>query len=81
MTKFLPQRFDGDILLFVAAEGEAKPPYERWSPYVNGRIKVHRIDSTHEAMMDHLPAAKIGSVLAAELDKQRTTSRTKRGTT
>ena len=81
MAKFLPRRFDGDILLFAAAEGEAKPPYERWRPYVSGRIKVHRIDSTHEAMMDHLPAAKIGSVLAAELDKHQTTSRTKRGTT
>jgi nonribosomal peptide synthetase DhbF len=76
MTKFLPQRFDGDILLFVATEGEAKPPDEIWRPFVSGRIKVRWIDCTHEAMMDPLPAAKIGSGLATELDKKRTTPRT-----
>jgi nonribosomal peptide synthetase DhbF len=76
MTTFVPQRFDGDILLFVATEGEAKPPHEIWSPFVSGRIKVHRIDCTHEAMMDPLPAAKIGNRLSTELDKQRTTPRT-----
>jgi len=70
MTHFLPQRFAGDILLFVATEGEVKPPYEIWSPYVSGRVKVHWIDCTHEAMMDPLPAATIGGVLAIELDKQ-----------
>jgi len=76
MTNFLPQRFDGDILLFVATEAEANPPQEIWRPFVSGRIKVRWIDCTHEAMMDPLPAAKIGRVLAAELDKQRTTPRT-----
>ena len=81
MRTFLPRRFDGDILLLVASESEAKPPHEIWSPYVSGRIKVHWIDCTHEAMMDPLPAAKIGNVLATELDKQRTTPRTQRRTT
>jgi nonribosomal peptide synthetase DhbF len=70
MTTFLPKRFDGDILLFVATEGEAKPPHEIWRPYVTGRIKVHSIDCAHDAMMDPLPAAKIGALLAKELDKQ-----------
>ena len=68
----MPQLFHGDVLLFVATEGEAKPPIESWRPYVDGQIKVHQIDCTHDAMMDPLPAAKIGKVLAAELDKQRT---------
>jgi nonribosomal peptide synthetase DhbF len=69
---FLPQRFHGDLLLFVAAQGEIQPPIETWRPYVGGRIKVHRIECRHDKMMDPLPTAKIGSVLATELDKQRT---------
>jgi thioesterase domain-containing protein len=71
MTKFSPGRFRGDILLFVARHGEAKPSHEIWRPYVSGRIKVRWIDSTHEAMMDPSPAAEIGSALAMELDEQR----------
>ena len=74
MRKFLPQRFHGDVSLFVAADGKAKPPIENWRPYVGGQIKVHRIDCAHDDMMDPLPAAKIGSVLASELDKQRAPS-------
>jgi thioesterase domain-containing protein/acyl carrier protein len=71
MRTFLPQQFDGDILLFVATQGEAKPSHEIWTPYVGGEIKVHRIDCTHESMMDPLPAARIGRILATELDKRR----------
>ena len=81
MTKFLPRQFDGDILLFVAKKGEPKPPYGIWSPYVSGRIEVHRIDCTHEAMMDPLPAAQIGNVLATKLGRQQTTLQTRRRTT
>jgi nonribosomal peptide synthetase DhbF len=75
MKTYLPQRFSGDVLLFVATEGEAKPPSQIWRPYVGGQIKVHRVDCTHETMMDPLPAAKIGRVLATELEKRRTTPR------
>jgi thioesterase domain-containing protein len=71
MRTFLPQRFRGDVLLFVATAGEAKQPIETWNPYVDGQIKVHRIDCTHETMMDLLPATQIGRVLATELSKQR----------
>jgi hypothetical protein len=35
-AKFVPQRFHGDILLFAAANGEAKPPTETWEPLVDG---------------------------------------------
>jgi thioesterase domain-containing protein len=69
MTTFAPKRFCGDILLFVAADGEADPAVEAWRPYITGRIKIYRIDCTHEAMMDPAPAAQIGGVLASELDK------------
>ena len=57
MRTFLPQRFDGDILLFVATQGDPKPSPEIWRPYVGGQIKVHRVDCSHETMMDHVPAA------------------------
>ena len=70
MTKFVPQRFQGDVLLFVAENEAANPPIESWRPFVDGDIKVHWIDCTHYAMMDSLPAAKIGSVLASELAQQ-----------
>jgi thioesterase domain-containing protein len=72
MRAYSPQRFYGDILLFVATEGDAKPPSDIWRPYVDGRIKVHRIDCAHDDMMERLPAEKIGSVLAIELDKNQT---------
>jgi len=73
MQTFLPQRFRGDILLFVATQGEPKPSHEIWTPYVDGQVKVHRIDCTHETMMDPVPAAAIGRVLKAELDGWRAT--------
>jgi nonribosomal peptide synthetase DhbF len=65
--KFSPQRFAGNVLFFVSTDGVSKQPIERWAPYVTGVIKVHQIDCAHRAMIDALPAAKIGSVLAAEL--------------
>jgi thioesterase domain-containing protein len=64
----LPQRFDGDILLFVATQGDPKPSPEIWRPYVGGQIKVHRVDCSHETMMDHVPAGAIGRILATELN-------------
>ena len=39
MRAFLPQRFRGDILLFVATEDETKPPIESWTPYVDGKSR------------------------------------------
>jgi thioesterase domain-containing protein len=79
MTRFSPRRFHGDVLLFVATQGETKPPHDIWSPYIGGRIKVHPIDCTHDTMMNPLPAAKIGRILATELN-QRPAPRTNRRT-
>ncbi|MEZ5889848.1 MAG: thioesterase domain-containing protein [Xanthobacteraceae bacterium] len=70
MRAFVPRRFGGDVLLFVASAGEIKPPIDSWKPYVSGLIRVHPIDCTHDQMMDPLPAKEIGRVLAAELRKQ-----------
>ena len=67
---FSPQRFKGDILLFVATDNEVKPPIESWRPYVGRQISVHPIDCAHDNMMDPIPAAKIGGVLAKALEEQ-----------
>jgi thioesterase domain-containing protein/acyl carrier protein len=67
---FVPQRFRGDILLFVAMDSEVKPPIEAWRSYVGREISVHPIDCAHDNMMDPIPAATIGGVLAKELEQQ-----------
>jgi thioesterase domain-containing protein len=71
MRKYSPRRFTGDILLFVANEGAAKPSFRAWTPYIDGRIQVYHVDCDHDSMMDALPARSIGEVLARDLDKQR----------
>ena len=53
----------------------SSPRLKSWKPYVDGRIRVHEIDCTHDSIMDALPAEKIGKVLAIELDKQQTTKK------
>jgi thioesterase domain-containing protein len=69
---FAPERFEGDVLLFVAGNSHAEPPIASWKPYVEGCIHVHEISCTHDAIMDAQPAEKIGKVLTNELGKQRT---------
>jgi thioesterase domain-containing protein len=70
MKAFMPRRFRGDVLLFVATHDDVPPRTESWRPYVSGRIDVYPIDCQHTAMMDPVPAAKIGKRLAAEFDKR-----------
>jgi nonribosomal peptide synthetase DhbF len=72
MWTFTPKRFHGEVLLFVATQDGVKPPIETWIPFVDGQIEVHRIETSHGAMMDPLPAAKIGSVLAGKIARQGT---------
>ena len=67
---FRPQRFAGDMLFFAATRGEAPPEVERWTPYVSGKIVVHEVDCEHVHMMKPDALAKIGAVLARELEKQ-----------
>ena len=71
--EFSPQQFNGDVLLFVST-GAAEPlsPLEAWKPYVNGEIKILRMECDHDAMLNPPAAAKIGPVLTAELDKHST---------
>jgi nonribosomal peptide synthetase DhbF len=75
MKTFSPQRFRGDMLLFVALDSHERPPVENWRPYVGGEIKVHPIDCAHDNMMDPVPAEKIGAVIAKNLDRRQASLR------
>jgi amino acid adenylation domain-containing protein len=74
MRTFVPGRFRGDMLLFTSQESEArsqpKSLAEHWKPYVDGKIAVDCIDCTHNQMMDALAAARIGRLVATELDQR-----------
>jgi thioesterase domain-containing protein len=67
---FSPKRYNGNVLFFEATEGENGHPAESWKPYVTGRIEIHPINCAHAHMMESKPLAKIGSMLAAELESQ-----------
>jgi nonribosomal peptide synthetase DhbF len=72
---FRPQRFEGDVLLFTATQGEAPPPADTWQSFVSGKIEVHEVHCEHVHMMRPIPLANIGPVIASELDKQTRTSK------
>jgi thioesterase domain-containing protein len=72
-TTFKPQPFDGEALLFVAANGYLTAPVELWRPYISGRLRVHQIDCDHDAILEPHRAAEIGRMIASELGKQRNT--------
>jgi thioesterase domain-containing protein len=70
-TRFKPQLFDGEALLFVAANGYLTTPVELWRPYIRGRLRIHEINCDHDAILEPHPAADIGRMIAGELTKQR----------
>jgi len=74
-SNFLPQRFNGDMLLFAATRGEAPPPADKWKSFVSGEIVIHQVDCEHVHMMRPVPLAKIGLALASALDKQSQTEK------
>jgi nonribosomal peptide synthetase DhbF len=65
---FVPQRFDGDALLFAATHGETPRP-NSWEPYISGKVVVREVDCEHAHMMRPGPLTKIGLALARERDK------------
>jgi thioesterase domain-containing protein/acyl carrier protein len=67
---FHPRRFSGNMLLFAATRDEAAPRADRWASYVGGKITIHEVDCEHVHMMRPGPLAKIGAVLARELENQ-----------
>jgi nonribosomal peptide synthetase DhbF len=68
---FVPERFDGDLLLFVATEAASEPPTDAWRPYVRGQIAIHRVACQHKQMTQPRPIAEIGQVIATELERRR----------
>ncbi|MDT0615855.1 amino acid adenylation domain-containing protein, partial [Streptomyces lancefieldiae] len=67
--EFAPERFDGDLLFFAAAEGRTgpRPRPEDWRPYVAGRIDIHELPCAHGDMTRPEPLALVADVLVDRL--------------
>ncbi len=67
--RYVPGKLDLDLLYFQAMERKGhldKVPDrtpDAWRPFVRGGIEVHELACHHEAVLDPVPAALIGSVL------------------
>jgi amino acid adenylation domain-containing protein len=68
-NSFIPETFDGDLLLFVAVGDEPAPPTDAWRPYVRGQITIRQIACRHQDMTQPGPIAQIGQALTVELEK------------
>jgi len=66
---FMPERYDGAMLLFAASPATIEQAADAWRPYVDGPIEIHEIPSAHERMLDAAPAARIGAVIAEALHR------------
>ncbi|GAB3958470.1 hypothetical protein GCM10029978_003470 [Actinoallomurus acanthiterrae] len=65
--RFVPGRFDGDLLLFTAARNDERPPPGVWQPYAV-RVEEHPVDCAHTEMADPGPLARIAARLKETLD-------------
>ncbi|WP_031167340.1 non-ribosomal peptide synthetase [Streptosporangium roseum] len=65
----VPRRFDGDVLLVIAAHGREADILTAadWKPYVTGTIEEHTVACDHEAMLNPEPIAEIAALLRKEL--------------
>ncbi|MFI0348968.1 amino acid adenylation domain-containing protein [Actinomadura sp. 9N407] len=69
--EYRPGSFGGDLLFFTALQGrttDAPTAAGNWGPLVGG-IEDHPIDADHHLLMEPGPAAEMGAILAARLDK------------
>ncbi|CNG71421.1 linear gramicidin synthetase subunit D [Mycobacterium tuberculosis] len=72
--EYRPGRFRGDLVFFTALRGRTgDSPTARgnWGPLVDGEIEDYPIDAEHHLLLDPGPAAEMGAVLAAKLEKLR----------
>ncbi len=72
MNTFIPQRYDGDLLLFTSTDSgsDAATRPEAWIPYISGEIEVHPVAGRHRDMLTNRElSAQIGRVLASKLEK------------
>jgi nonribosomal peptide synthetase DhbF len=71
-SNFVPRRFDGDLLLFIANSGAHELRKHTWTTYVGGDIKSYEIPCEHARMLDPGPLTEIASVLTFELEMRTT---------
>ena len=67
-SKFVPRRFDGNLLLFIASRGATDSRKHTWATHIRGDIKSYEIACEHATMLDPGPLGEIASALALELD-------------
>ncbi|MQY09518.1 amino acid adenylation domain-containing protein [Actinomadura macrotermitis] len=76
--EYRPRPFRGDLVFFTALQGRTEDsPTARanWAPLVDGEIEDYPLDVEHHHLMEPGPAAEMGAVLAAKLDKLHSTRR------
>ncbi|OLR91936.1 amino acid adenylation domain-containing protein [Actinokineospora bangkokensis] len=70
LAGYLPQRYDGEMLLVTAtaglSEAEVQARTARWVPHTAG-LDVHRVPCAHDDMMEPAPLAVAGAAIAARL--------------
>ncbi|MCO5994851.1 amino acid adenylation domain-containing protein [Actinoallomurus rhizosphaericola] len=64
--RFVPGRFDGDLLLFIATRNTEAPPADVWAPYA-ARVEPYTVDCAHTEMADPGPLAHIAAKLKESL--------------
>ncbi|QKG20559.1 non-ribosomal peptide synthetase [Actinomadura verrucosospora] len=70
--RYRPGRYRGDVVFFTALQGRtADSPTgpSNWGPLVEGQIEDYPLDVEHHFLLEPGPAAEMGAVLAAKLDK------------
>jgi thioesterase domain-containing protein/acyl carrier protein len=70
-SRFVPGYFSSDLLLFRATADRTgeEPEPEAWNAHIGGRIKIYDIACRHQLMTEPASLARIGSVVARELDR------------
>ncbi|WP_190117021.1 non-ribosomal peptide synthetase [Streptomyces flavofungini] len=67
MAGFTSPVYRGDVLFFRAVPKPEESFTERWLPFVQGEIRQHDIETTHDEMYLPGPAADICRILSREL--------------
>jgi thioesterase domain-containing protein len=65
MRRYVPGRFDGDLVLFTAAQGRQDDTIaaRSWGPAVSGTVRHRSVHSTHWAMMSPAALEEMAPVL------------------
>jgi amino acid adenylation domain-containing protein len=69
VSDFVPNYFRGDLVIFIPARGPrpARFVMEAWKPYIEGRIELYEVDSTHENMTQPEPLKQIALRVSEKL--------------